>query len=240
MTESEMRRWGEKDFAYRYLEDADIRILDRRRMLDLLGSFYSHFLGDRKGSKVLDLGCGDGILTHQLLQVDDALSATLIDGSADMLHRARERLADFKTITYINTTFQGLLSGDIQLPEFDIAVSSLAIHHLASSERDSLFRFIRSHLINGGYFINIDIAISPSEAIEEWYVKLWRQWMIERETELNIESACDRVIDSCYAGEHYSRLSTLAAQLDALRDAGFRDTDCFYKHGIFAMYGGRK
>ena len=240
MTESEMRRWGEKDFAYRYLEDADIRILDRRRMLGILKSFYSHFLDNRKGSKVLDLGCGDGILTYQLLQVDVSLSATLIDGSDDMLHRARERLADFKDIHYINATFQELLSGDIQLPEFDIAVSSLAIHHLTSSERDSLFRFIFSHLADGGYFINIDIALSPSEALEEWYVELWKQWMIERETELNIESNYGGVIDSCYEKEHYKKLDTLAAQLDALREAGFKDADCFYKHGIFAMYGGRK
>jgi tRNA (cmo5U34)-methyltransferase len=33
---------------------------------------------------------------------------------------------------------------------------------------------------------------------------------------------------------------TLAAQLNALQTIGFEDVDCFYKYGIFTMYGGKK
>ena len=240
MTQFDGTRWSEKDFAYRYLEEADFRILDRRRLLDILKSFYKHFLGVAEGKRVLDLGCGDGILIHELLGIDDSISATLIDGSEDMLNRARERLAGFPNICFLRASFQELLTTSIPLPNFDLVVSSLAIHHLASSEKKSLFGFIHSHLVHGGYFVNIDIVRSPAEALEMWYIELWRQWMIEKETGLNPGSSCEGVIQSCQEKAHYSRLDTLSDQLNALDDIGYVDVDCFYKHGIFTVYGGRK
>jgi tRNA (cmo5U34)-methyltransferase len=33
---------------------------------------------------------------------------------------------------------------------------------------------------------------------------------------------------------------TLKNQMDTLREIGFKDVDCFYKYGIFSMFGGRK
>jgi len=28
--------------------------------------------------------------------------------------------------------------------------------------------------------------------------------------------------------------------MDTLREIGFKDVDCFYKYGIFSMFGGRR
>ena len=36
------------------------------------------------------------------------------------------------------------------------------------------------------------------------------------------------------------RASNLLDQMQALRQIGFRDVDCFYKYGIFALLGGTK
>ena len=240
MTEFHLRQWAKKDFAYRYLEEADMRIMDRRKLLELLKSFYVHFMGGRKGNRVLDLGCGDGILTHELLKTDDSISAMLIDGSEDMLNKARERLAAFENIRFLRASFQELLGAGVQLPEFNLVVSALAIHHLINSEKDSLFAYIYSRLSDGGCFVNIDIVLSPTEALAKWYLALWREWMIAKEAEFNIESNYEWVIKSCMEGEHYSRLDILNDQLSALKEAGFQDVDCFYKHGIFVVYGGRK
>ena len=33
---------------------------------------------------------------------------------------------------------------------------------------------------------------------------------------------------------------TLEAQLNVLKGTGFLDVDCYYKHGMFAVFGGRK
>ena len=240
MAESEMRKWAEKDYVYRYLEEADIRIMDRKRFLDILKAFYAHFLGDRKGNRVLDLGCGDGVLTHTLLQTDGSISATLIDGSDDMLNKARGRLSDFENVNFIRATFQDLLAKDVQLRDFDFVMSSLAIHHLTGSKKKALFKYIYLHLVEDGCFVNIDLALSPTKAIEKWYLDLWEDWMTEREAGLDVGSGHEWVIGCCQEKEHYSKLDTLADQLNALKEAGFKDVDCFYKHGIFVMYGGRK
>ncbi|RJP58201.1 MAG: class I SAM-dependent methyltransferase, partial [Deltaproteobacteria bacterium] len=85
MTKFNKTRWAAKDFAYEYLETADIRISERRTLLEVLKSFYRYFLGSRQQNRVLDMGCGDGILIHELLKIDGSISATLIDGSEDML-----------------------------------------------------------------------------------------------------------------------------------------------------------
>ena len=240
MTEFNKTRWSAKAFAHEYLETADIRILERRRLLEVLKSFYRYFLGDKQQNTVLDMGCGDGILIHELLKIDGSISATLIDGSEDMINKARERLAGFKNIRFIKASFQELLYKDIPLPDFGFIVSSLAIHHLAMNEKKSIFNCIYSHLREGGYFVNTDVILSPTEALEKWYLELWKEWIIERQTVLKSETEYEDIISKHLEKEHHSKLDTLADQLNALKEFGFRDVDCFYKYGVVTMYGGRK
>ncbi len=240
MREFDKTRWSEKDFVYEYLEKADIQVVERRRLLEILKSFYKHLLGNKKQNRVLDLGCGDGILTYELLKIDDSISATLIDGSKDMLNKAEERLVGFKNIHFIRASFQELLHTDICIPNFDIIVSSLAIHHLTMSEKKSLFNYIYCHLDNGGYFVNIDVVLSPTEVLERWYLKLWKEWMIEKQTALKLEEDCEDIICNYKESNHYNKIDTLTDQLNALREIGFKAVDCFYKYGIFSMYGGKK
>ncbi len=47
-------------------------------------SLYKHFLTnniENRIIKVLELGCGDGRITHELLKIDANPEGTLIDGS---------------------------------------------------------------------------------------------------------------------------------------------------------------
>jgi len=240
MTGFDKTRWSEKDYAYKYLEEADIYVIDRQRLLAILKSFYNHFLGDKKQNKVLDLGCGDGILTNELLKIDGSISATLVDGSEDMLNKAKERLVGFRNIRFIRASFQELLSTDIKLPDYRFTVSSLAIHHLTKDEKESFFNYIYSHLENGGYFINIDVILSPTEALEGWYLRLWQEWITEKKTLSALEGDYSYIIHNYQESGHYNKLDTLTGQLDVLRGAGFKNVDCFYKYGVFSIYGGKK
>jgi tRNA (cmo5U34)-methyltransferase len=91
MTDFTKTNWAKAEFSRNYLDKAEIYIMERRRMFGILRSFMGHFLAS-SDKHILDLGCGDGILTEELLQVDGSLSATLLDGSDDMLAKARQRL----------------------------------------------------------------------------------------------------------------------------------------------------
>ncbi len=109
MTEFNKSNWAKTEFTEEYRENADIYIVERRRLLEILKSFFKHFMGDKEGKNILDLGCGDGIITHELLKINEPISATLIDGSEDMLNKAKERLKEFNNIDYIQASFQEIL-----------------------------------------------------------------------------------------------------------------------------------
>ncbi|NOZ77424.1 MAG: methyltransferase domain-containing protein, partial [Euryarchaeota archaeon] len=231
MAEFEKTRWAEGEFVRQYLEKADIQIPQRRRMLDILKSFYRHFLEGGGETRLLDLGCGDGFLAHELLKLDPSIRATLVDASGQMLERARERLAGFGDVRFVKAAFGELGVSSFEPSEFRLVVSSLAIHHLPMEEKKTLFRCIYSWLEAGGYFVNIDVLLAPVQVLDDWYMELWREWIRERRP----EGGYEEVIGYHREEEHRRNLDTLEDQLAALKEAGFRDVDCFYKYGVFAV-----
>ncbi len=241
MSEFSESAWAREDFSRNYLERADVYIVERRKMFALVASFYRQFLYDRKGVRLLDLGSGDGVLAHEILKTDPTVSATLVDGSQDMLYKAAERMGGYEDVKYVKASFQELLDGAALLGEFDFCVSSLAIHHLSMQEKSALFRYIHARLGEGGGFINMDVVLAPSEELEEWYFALWREWMRAMQSRLGVkDESAEDIITKYKDPASMNRPDTLEAQLTALKDAGFRDVDCYYKNGIFAVFGGRK
>ena len=150
MADAFPEQWANREFADNYLQIADIMVVGRKRSLEMLKSFYWHFLENNKPNTILDLGCGDGILTYELLQIDDSISAVLIDGSESMLEKASEKLSDLKQSQFIQTNFQDLITSGIELPQFNLAVSSLAIHHLTNVEKLDFFCHVFSWSRNSG------------------------------------------------------------------------------------------
>jgi len=240
MTEFNKSQWAKAEFTQEYRDSADVYIVERRRLFEIMKSFYGHFIGNRPNTNVLDLGCGDGIVIQELLKIDNSIAATLIDGSEDMLNKAKDRLKDFRNIHFIQASFQEILNKNIVLQRYDFIVSSLAIHHLTIEEKTALFRTIYSHLNVGGYFLNIDVILAPSDALEQWYLLLWKQWIEEKKSFLGIEGSHYDDIIGRYKDNTDNKPDILAVQLNALQAIGFKDVDCFYKYGIFTMYGGRK
>jgi len=240
MTEFNDLQWVKPEYSQGYRDSADVFIVERKRLLEILKSFYKHFVGNKPNSNILDLGCGDGIVIDELLKIDNSIEATLIDGSEDMLSRARDRLKDFKNVHFIRASFRELLNKDALLQNYDFIVSSLAIHHLPMEEKTVLFKTIYSHLKADGHFLNIDVVLAPSDAVEQWYLLLWKEWIDERKSFLGIEGGHYGDIIWKYKDNTDNKPDILAAQLNTLQAVGFKDVDCFYKYGIFTMYGGKK
>ena len=88
-------------------------------MFWFISSLFAHFLDRQVNIKLLDLGCGDGILTEELLKANTSISATLIDGNEGMLQKAKERLKTFKSVHFIKATFQDMLNGVVELENYD-------------------------------------------------------------------------------------------------------------------------
>ena len=239
MSEFQESLWVDSQYARSYRDNAENFIIDRQAHFFILRSFYRQFVGGGQGTKVLDLGCGDGILTAQLLALDPTIQATLVDGSSDMLAAARERLGGHPGLQTIQRSFEDLIRESSALDQYHFVMSAFAIHHLFLADKAALFRRIFDHLASGGYFLNIDTVLPNDPAPTDWYYNLYREWIAERERRLNLSQSFGHVPDEARYNPD-NKLSTLAAQLEALKSIGFVEVECHYKYGIFVIYSGRK
>lgn len=240
MTEFKDSDWTDAVFVDQFLDAVDYKIPQRQRMFELATSYYRHYLGDRTGGAVMDLGCGDGILTQRLLDVDRTISAVLVDASPDMLRNARRRLAEYEGIDYLNTSFEELIGSGKAIGPFDMVISSLAIHHLALPDKKRLFELIYRSLRPGGHFLNIDTMLPATPSLEAWYLELWEEWMRRHCDKAQFTEGMALMNGHHQVEAHHACLDTLADQLAALKDAGFSDVDVIFKDGIFTIYCGRK
>lgn len=239
MTEFDGTRWADPEFIQEYLDNAEAYVPFRQAKLEMLRMFYLHFLSGKEVRKILDLGCGDGVIADVIIRADSGVRATLVDGAEEMLDKARERFSGNENVGFMCTSFQDLMSGDLLPDDFDLAVSSLAIHHLEPEQKDALYRYVYSRLRSGGYFVNIDVVRGPTDDLEDWYMEVWKEWIEGKkragETEQDFSDITRR-----YQENEDNRPDTLDFQLESLRNAGFEQVDCYYKYGVFTIFGGRK
>ncbi len=236
--------WMESAYAAEYRQSADHFVLGRRMQLFIMQSFYRHFLADRKSFDLLDLGCGDGELAANIVDVAPHTRLTLVDGSADMLDAAQDRFkkrADSKgDVQIMQHTFAELIGDPSLLGQYDMVVSGFAIHHLHLAEKTALFQLIHRSLKPGGAFVNIDTVLpSTSPALMDWYYACWREWIEARQSQLGLAEDFSGVPDEARYKEE-NKLSTLSSQLEALKSIGFTDVGCHYQNSIFVVFSGMK
>jgi len=241
MGQFEQSHWAEPDFSRKFVESADIAIIERKRSHAIMKSFFRHHFMRKDGRRdLLDLGCGDGILTYELKQTGHPITATLVDGSEEMLRKAEERLKAYPDIRTVRASFQEVIGGKVIAGDFDFIISSLAIHHLDMKEKRELFGWVYTRLRNNGCFMNIDVVLAPNKVLEEWYMVLWQEWITEKKKEAGITGDIYADTMKRYKDNRDNKPDGLDSQLDALKAIGFHDVDCYYKYGIFTIYGGRK
>src|SRR6266536_6213795 len=100
MSSFDQTRWADPAFSREYLDHADDYIPDRFYLFHVLCSFYRTFVARPGGGRVCDLGCGDGVLTDQLLREDPSIDATLVDGAEEMLAAAKRRFAERPNVRF--------------------------------------------------------------------------------------------------------------------------------------------
>ena len=143
-------RWEDSKFSQEYREKADDYIPERDILIEIVKSFYKHFLSKNRHNRVLDLGCGDGLIIQSLL----------------------------------------------------------------------------------------DVVLPPTKTLERWYLSQWKEWI---DTNVSEDKKSEVLpIPQKYKDNPDNTPDTLSSQLESLKKIGFIDVDCYYKYGIFAIFGGRK
>jgi len=243
MADFDDSRWADSKFSHLYTEHANIYIPERPSFFRFLDYFYSYFLKDKKDVSVLDLGAGSGEMARMLLESYGHyknLSVTINDGSDEMISIAKDKLKDHDSVDYIRATFEELLADPSKLGTYDLTYSSLAIHHLTREDKKKLYSLIYEHTLPNGYFINMDVLLSPTESLEDFYIDIRKKRGAEVKKALGKVDYNDDFVERHKEPSHHSKMDTLKDQLADIEDAGFTDIDCYFKHGMFAVFGGRK
>lgn len=181
-----------------------------------------------KGARILDLGCGTGILSEFILSRSPSAEMTLLDQSAEMLDVAQARLQKYSI-----TAVQGSFDEALPAGPFDAIISSLAIHHLSDEKKARLFHRVSEALVSDGIFINADQVAGPTP----WHTDVYRAMHEEQSRELGTDdvewtAALQRMSIDQYA--------TIDWHLARFVEAGLSRCDTFFKRFGFAVMAGWK
>ena len=202
-------------------------IKDARLMMDLLAETASSLIPETH--TILDIGCGAGNQTLNLLQVFPDAECTLLDISPAMLERAKERVGAVAPGPVI------AMEGDIrtaELPQgkFDIAVAAAVLHHLRDEDDwKRTFAKIHSLLKPGGVLLVSDLICHANPKIEANFKVRQEAFLREALGDAEAERIMRSIADS-------DTPSPLEFQFGCLREIPFREVVLLHKNLVFAAY----
>lgn len=215
--------------------DAVARDYDRQRrqLIPCFDDFYGMAAAwvncDNDAPHILDLGAGTGLFSSFIRSKYPKATLTLIDLSEEMLKEARQRFGDDQAVNYITADYAAYPFQQ----QFDAVISSLSIHHLPHPDKKTLFRKVHDLLIKGGTFVNADQAAGTTTFIDNYYMTQWEDAI--RQSGLAAEA-----IEASIERRKIDLNATVHNQLEWMREAGFSDADCIYKHNGFAVFAALK
>jgi tRNA (cmo5U34)-methyltransferase len=195
---------------------------------------------------VLDLGCGDGILLDTVAAAFPVGKAVALDGSPTMLEKARERFSNSGNVFDVTLIEADFNNPDwlnrLPVKEFDVIVSGFAIHHSEDERKQALYREIFGLLKPGGVFVNIEHVASGGPLGEVLFERAYSETVAAFRNSRGEETTPEIVYQELNVREdkQANRLTEVGTQLQWLRDIGFSDVDCFWKHYELAVLGGYK
>jgi tRNA (cmo5U34)-methyltransferase len=186
-----------------------------------------------EAKQVMDLGCGGGNYAVKVTSLLSDVDCTLIDLSANMLAKAKERVAS--NISGKVLAIQGDYR-NIPLEEntYDVITAGTTLHHLREDQEwESVFTKVFKALKPGGTFWINDIVISENDEINQMMLGGWLSILKKQVSPEEVNMYMER-----YESEDTPR--TLSYQLDLMKQVGFSETIVLHKHFNFAAFGARK
>lgn len=179
--------------------------------------------------RVIDLGCGTGTVSAQILNLFPNAQVTCVDFAENMIMHARAKLAQYPQVNYLTADFRAF----DWCGQFDVVISSLALHHIVTNEeKQNFYSHIYESLNSGGVFYNADVVLASNDYLQTCYMREWRDFMALRISKDEIDG---KWIPKYHEEDRPARLLD---HLQWMKEAGFSDIDVLWKYFNFAVYGG--
>ena len=167
--------------------------------------------------RVLDLGTGDGYTLQLVLDARPGATGVALDFQEEMLGRARARFAGNGGVEVVRHDLDAPLP---EIGDFDVVVSSFAIHHLVPERQRALYGEVFDRLRPGGLFANVEHVASTTERRHEEFLHA-------------IGTSPDQDDPS-------NKLVAVEDHLSWLDGLGFVDAECLWKWRELAVVTGNK
>ncbi|WP_316814689.1 class I SAM-dependent methyltransferase [Pedobacter nyackensis] len=183
--------------------------------------------------ELLDVGCGAGNYSLNILSKISDLNCTLNDLSMPMLQRAKERVS-VKTKGKVTIMHCDMRNLDLPNNYFDIVLAAATFHHLRDdADWELVFTKIYKALKPGGSLWISDLITHNSAPVNKLFEDKYRAYL----ESLDGQTYAQKVFDYI-AYEDTPR--SLNYQLALLQKVGFRETEILHKNSNFAAFGGIK
>jgi tRNA (cmo5U34)-methyltransferase len=209
--------------------DAIERCFPRYR--EMLWALLDYLPQDRAFKSVLELGCGTGNLSVLLHDMFPAARLHLVDISGESLEVCRSRFAVENRHVFDQQDFSDVNYAD---GSFDLVVSSIAIHHLDSDSKQSLFNRIHEWLTDDGVVCFADQCAGASEDIYERHITNWKSLAMEAGSS---DTEWDMWMQHMAEHDHHDALGD---QMQWLKQAGFTVVDCPWRYLLWSVIQARK
>ncbi len=224
-----------------YDRDMDIMHPNRHKMvqvaLDLLP------FERERDFLALDVGSGTGFFTQRLLEAFSNARVIAVDGAPSMTETATERLGPMAARVEFRTGDFRDLGALLEPGERGLAViSAYALHHVDRDEKVGVIRSCLEFLEPGGWFLNADLIVAESEALEARIQELRVAGIVRRagdDARFNDPVRVRAFLDDLEANEGDQPL-TLAEDLEVLGKAGVEHSGVFWTEHREAVTGGFK
>lgn len=189
----------------------------------LISSIVESIPTDSNAQNILDLGCGNGNVTNELIRQFPDASYHLVDASPEMMKACRSRFATPK-MKYTQCFFQDL---KLKHQSLDVVVASFSLHHVNSKEKQSIFKKIFGWLKSNGLFVSADLMINKMDKDHPQLLKDWKTYALS-------QNASEE--DWQWLMEHYEAFDqpdNFNQQMKWLKNAGFKKVEKFWFEGYW-------
>lgn len=207
-------------FSQNYTEDMIIVVPHYEK---LMACFDSCLPQDFHPQRILDLGCGNGNSTAEIIKQFPEAEYTLVDASAEMIGICEKRFSNFN-IKLVESYFSDFL---FQKEHYDLVVAGFSLHHCVAEEKQFLFQQIKSALSPKGRLAISDLFITKTDEEHPQLLHEWKDFINENDPSEE---------KWLWLKEHYDKFDSphnYKSQETWLTEAGFSNVEIAWKTGFW-------